>query len=91
VLRGLSFLGQSIWRCILICISFFRLGNFSSMRIFFVTLTHASSPSSSIPIVLRFGLFIVSQFLNILCQVFLDLTFSLIDECNSTLLFSVPD
>lgn len=63
--------------CTLIGISFFRLEGFSSMimlKMFSVTLTWISSPSS-IPIILRFDLFSVSDILGVLYQDILDLTF----------------
>lgn len=66
--------------CTLIGIFFFRLGKFCSvilLKIYFVFLTWVSSPSS-IPIIHRFGLFIVPQISWVFCAwISLNFKFSL--------------
>ena len=73
-------------------ISFFRLGKFSTMvllKIFSGLLS--SEYSSSISIILRFGLFIVSQISCMSYVNFLGLTFSLADVSVSFLVSSRPE
>ena len=79
------FLMESIWWFVIFLYlhRFFRLGKFSSMillNIFSVPLSCISSPSS-IPIILKFVLFIVSQISWMFCvKNLLDLMFSLANE-----------
>ena len=60
-----------------ISMSFFRLGKFSFMILLNIFSVTSSWSSSSVPIIPRFGLFVVSQISRIFCvKNLLDLTFS---------------
>lgn len=93
-----SFLVQSIWCsvCFFVCLetSFFRLRKFSSLvllKIFSDAWICNSSPSS-IPIILRLGLFIVSKNFWIFCvRNILDLTFSLTDASIYSVAYFIPE
>ena len=87
---------ESIWWSVIFLYlhRFFRLGKFSSMillNIFSVPLSCISSPSS-IPIILKFVLFIVSQISWMFCvKNLLDLMFSLTNESISSIVSSAPE
>lgn len=79
--------------CALIGISFFRLGKCSMilLKTFSVSFTWVSSPSS-IPIIFRLGLFMVSQISWKCCvRIFPDLTFSLTEVSIPSIMSLVPE
>ena len=96
MIKGISFLVQSgvlQSSYTFIGISFFRLGKFSYMillSMFTVSLSWTSS--YSIPIILGFRLFMVSQISSMFyVRSLLDLMFSLTDECNSSMVSSIRE